>query len=110
MKLSLSHRKAIKKGVCDDVDFVRLVENGTYKKEDLSEKNLAFINGMEHVKNSVLENVFDGGDFDSFSPTFSKMQEEIAEEVVRLIKEWLHVVICETTVELLDMEEAERGE
>ena len=92
------------------MDFVRLVENGTYKKEDLSEKNLAFINGMEHVKNRVLENVFDEGDFDSFSPTFSKMQQEIAEEVIRTIREWLHVTICETTVELLDMEAVERGE
>ena len=92
------------------MDFVRLVANGTYKKEDLSEKNLAFINGMEHVKNRVLENVFDEGDFDSFSPTFSKMQQEIAEEVIRIIKEWLHVAICETTVELLDMEAVERGE
>lgn len=92
------------------MDFVKLVEDGTYKKEELSEKNLAFINGMEHVKNRVLENVFDEGDFDSFSPTFSKMQQEIAEEVIRTIKEWLHVIICATTVELLDMEAVERGE
>lgn len=98
------------KGDYGDMDFVRLVENGTYKKEDLSEKNLAFINGMEHVKDELLNNMFGDECFDSFSPTFSKIQREMTEEVVRIIKEWLHMCICETIVELTDMEATEKGE
>ena len=90
------------------MDLVRLVEEGTYKKEDLSAANYAFVSGMEHVKNELLDNMFDDGDFDSFSPTLAKIQKEIAEEVIRTVKEWLHICICETIVELVDTEAAEK--
>lgn len=90
------------------MDMVRLVEEGEYKKEDLNAANFAFVSGMEHVKNEILENIFDDGDFDSFSPTLAKIQKEIAEEVIRTVKEWLHVCICETIVELADIEETEK--
>lgn len=92
------------------MDCVRLVENGTYKKEALSENSLAFINGMEHVKDELLDNMFGDECFDSFSPTLSKIQREMTEETVRIIKEWLHMCICETIVELADMEAVEKGE
>ncbi len=90
------------------MDIVRLVEEGTYKKEDLSATNFAFVSGMEHVKNELLDNMFNEGDFDSFSPTLAKIQVEMANEILRTVKEWLHVCICETIVELLDTEATER--
>lgn len=91
------------------MDYVRLVEEGTYKKEDLSATNFAFVSGMEHVKNELLDNMFDDGDFDSFSPTLAKIQKEMAEEVLRTVKEWLQMCICETIVELADIEGTEKG-
>ena len=90
------------------MDMVKLVEEGTYKKEDLSAANYAFVSGMELVKNELLDNMFDDGDFDSFSPTLAKIQKEMADEVIRIVKEWLHICICETIVELVDGEAAEK--
>jgi len=90
------------------MDMVKLVEEGTYKKEDLNATNFAFVSGMEHVKNELLDNMFDEGDFDSFSPTLTKIQKEMAGEIIRTIKEWLHLCICETIVELADIEETEK--
>ena len=90
------------------MDMVKLVEEGTYKKEDLSETSRAFVSGMEHVKNVLLEDMFDEADFDSFSPTLAKIQREMADDVLRTVKEWLHMCICETIVGLLEAEDAER--
>lgn len=85
------------------MDFVRLVENGAYKKDDLNELNREFIKGMEFVMNNVLnDSLFDEGDFESFSPTLEKIQNEIADEVMTTIKEYVYVTICETIVELID--------
>ena len=90
------------------MDMVKLVEEGTYKKEDLSATNYAFVSGMEHVKNELLANMFEESDFDSFSPTLAQIQKEMAGEVLRIVTEWLHICICETIVELADMEAAEK--
>lgn len=89
------------------MDFVRLIENGEYKKEGLNVTNFAFVSGVEKAR-ELLDGMFDDGDFDSFSPTFSKMEKEIAEEVIRVVKEWLHMCICEAIVELADTEAAEK--
>ena len=88
------------------MDLVRLVESGKYKKEDLNAVNFAFISGMEEAMRR-LDGMFDEGDFDSFSPTLAKIQKEFADEVLRTVKEWLHVSICEAIVGLVDGQETE---
>lgn len=90
------------------MDVVKLVEDGTYKKEDLGEQNRAFVNGMEFVRTQLLENMYEEADFDSFSPTLSKVIKEVADEVIRMAKEWFYVNECEMIVALSDMEATER--
>lgn len=92
------------------MDFVRLIEDGTYKKDDLNATNYAFVSGMEHVKDNLLDSMFDEADFDSFSPTLAKIQKEMADEVIRTARAWIHENICEIIVELADKEEMEREE
>ena len=89
------------------MDFVRLIENGEYKKEDLNVTNFAFVSGMEKAK-ELLDGMFGDEDFESFSPTLQKIQKEFAEEVLRTAKEWLRLNICEAIVELADAEAAEK--
>ena len=48
------------------MDYVRLIENGEYKKEDLNVTNFAFVSGMEKALEH-LDGMFDDGDFESFS-------------------------------------------
>lgn len=89
------------------MDFVRLIENGEYKKEDLNVTNFAFVSGMEKAL-ELLDGMFGDEDFVSFSPTLQKIQKEFAEEALRTAKEWLRLNICEAIVELADAEAAEK--
>ena len=92
------------------MDYVRLIENGEYKKEDLNATKFAFVSGMEHVRDELLDGIFDDSNFDSFSPTLQKIQKEMAEEVLRITKDRIHAHICEAIVELADAEAAEKEE
>lgn len=90
------------------MDYVRLVENGIYKKEELNEKNKSFIEGMEFVLNELKEGFYNDSDFlDDFSPTIAQMKQEIAGEVVEDIKEWIYVTICEMIVMSVDNQPGE---
>lgn len=89
------------------MDSVRLVESGEYKKEDLNAVNYAFVSGMEEAMQN-LDGMYNEGDFESFSPTLTKLQLEIADEVIRTAKEWLKLLICGAIVELSDAETAEK--
>lgn len=93
------------------MDCVKLVKDGTYKKEDLNDKNKAFIDGMEFLKQEVLSKDFFGeSDFDdSFSPTLAKVQKEIADRVVTTIADLAEITLCEAIVSLAD-EESEKTE
>lgn len=80
------------------MNYVKLVEDGTYKKEDLNEVNRAFINGMEALR-EALDSFFEESDFDcEFSPTLAKIQKEIADKVIEEIKEYIKIAICESIV------------
>ena len=93
------------------MDYVRLVENGTYKKEELNEANKNFIDGMEFVLNELKEGFFNDSDFlDDFSPTIAKMKQEIAGKAVEEIKDWIYITICETIVCAIDNQLEEEDE
>ncbi len=89
------------------MDLVKLVEEGTYKKEDLNTVNFAFISGMEKAK-ECLDGMFGDGDFaDEWSPELGKIKKEIAETIIEEVKELLYITTCEAIVELVDGQETE---
>ena len=81
------------------MDYVKLVKDGVYKKEDLSEVHQSFIDGMEHISKQ-LENFFDESDFNGmeFSPTIAKIQKEIADAVVEEVRSLIEFEVCEAIV------------
>lgn len=91
------------------MNYVKLVEDGVYKKENLTDKDRNFINGMEYVlKEVITEDFFSEKDFNiEFSPTFAKIQMEIANKVIEELREYLYVTICENIVEMIDTKEEE---
>lgn len=90
------------------MNYVKLVEDGIYKKEDLSEVSKSFINGMEEI-NEMLDSMFDESCFDcEFCPTIGEIQKEIADKVIDEIKECIKVTICEFIVGFADAEYSER--
>ena len=91
------------------MDFVRLVENGTYKKEDLSKEQQHFVEGMEFVTDSVLSGEFiDEEEFMTLSPSLNKMLKEVADSVVECVREMIYVTMCEYIVCTLDSVNVER--
>jgi len=88
------------------MDMVKLVEDGTYKKEDLSEKNKAFIEGMEYIRDKVLVKEFFSQDDVSceFSETFSKISKEIVDNAIDCMRDFAKIEICEAIVSLADEE------
>ncbi len=91
------------------MDYVKLVNDGTYRKEDLSPEKQNFISGMECIGAS-LENYFSDEDFNGteWSSTLATIQKEIAEGVVREIRDFIHITVCEMIVELADREVCEK--
>ena len=91
------------------MNFVKLVEDGTYKYDELNAENKAFIDGINHVMDNVLDCVFDDSEYECMSETLSTIQKEMAEGIIQVIKETLYVTTCELIVALSDEEEAERN-
>jgi len=86
------------------MDYVKLVEEGIYTKDMLNERDKAFVDGMEYIKDIVFTKDFFGeGDFDdSFSPTFAKIIKEIIDNAIVTMRDFTHIEICEAIVELID--------
>lgn len=91
------------------MNFVKLVEDGTYKYDELNEKNKAFIDGINHVMDNVLDCVFDDSEYECMSETLGAIQKEMAEGIINRLKEELYITTCELIVALSDEEEAERN-
>ena len=85
------------------MDFVKLVEEGTYTKDMLSEKDKAFIEGMEYIKDNILTKDFIvEGDIDSISPIFAKIQKVIIDDIIMLCRERVNIEICDAIVSFVD--------
>ena len=86
------------------MDYIKLVESGVYSKDMLNERDKAFIEGMEYVRDNMLTKDFIGEDeFDNcFSPTFAKIQKEIFDNVTDCFRDALKNDICEAIVDLID--------
>ena len=90
------------------MNFTQLVEDGTYKKSDLSEKGQAFISGMEEgleVADTFLANIEDN--IEDESEILAKIKVEYATAVVEGFKEWLQSSINERIVVISDTEAAQ---
>ena len=91
------------------MNFVKLVEDGTYKFDELNAENKAFIDGINHVMDNVLDYLFDDSEYECMSETLSAIQKEMAEGIIERLKEELYITTCELIVALSDEEEAERN-
>lgn len=91
------------------MNFTQLVDDGTYKKSDLSEKAQAFISGMElalEEAETFAANLIDA-DCDEESETLGKIKREIATTTIEAYKEWLQSKINEMIVVISDTEAAQ---
>lgn len=82
------------------MDFRRLVENRTYRKEDLTEEQQAFIAGMEYALETLdccVENITLCDD-----KIKDKILNEIVREAAEDIKEWIYSEICTRIVIMND--------
>lgn len=88
------------------MDCVKLVEEEKYTKDMLCERDKAFIEGMEYVRDNVLTKDFiEQGDIDdSFSPTFAKITKEIIDNAIMSCREYVNLEICDAIVSFIDDE------
>lgn len=88
-----------------------LKERG-YDKEKLSEKNKAFIEGMEHVMNEVVrDDLIKDEDFSEIkevSPTLAKIGKEISDFVTQCIQSCIESEIGDVIVSLTEEEDDEK--
>ena len=90
------------------MNFNRLIEEGTYKKSDLSSEGQKFVSGMELALDEVdsfISNRIEGFE-DSDSNTLGKIKREIATAAMDGFKLWLQSKINETIVIISDTETA----
>lgn len=82
------------------MDFRRLIKNGTYRKEDLTEEQQAFISGMEYAVETL------GCCVDNITHVDDKITDKILNEIIREaaedIKEWIYGEICARIVVMND--------
>lgn len=89
------------------MNYTKLIEDGTYKKSDLSERGQAYIEGMEYARDytkTFLANVEDG--LEDESETLAKIKVEFATSVLNGFAEWLQSEINTKIVEMSDTESA----
>ena len=82
------------------MDFRRLVEDRTYRKEDLTEEQQAFISGMEYALEALdccVEHITFCDD-----KITDKILNEIVREAAEDIKEWIYSEICTRIVIMND--------
>ena len=89
------------------MDMVKLVENGTYKKEQLSERDEAFVEGMEYIRDNVIvKEFFSQSDCDcEFSDTFGRITKEIIDSAIDCMRDMALTYICEAIVSFADKKE-----
>lgn len=94
------------------MNFSKLVEDGTYKKSDLSEKAQEYISGMEYALEYVdifVANVINGV-LDEDSETLDKIKVEFGNTVMNNFKEWLQSEIDTKIVTIADTEASLKNE
>lgn len=78
-----------------------------YSKDELSEKGKAFIEGMEYVLKEVLPTIkFETSDFeDCLSNTLKSIQIEVAEGVMKIVKDVVEMEIEDNIISLYEQGE-----
>ncbi len=82
------------------MNFRRLIENGSYNKDMLTPEQKQFVNGMEQSIEEMeccIANLYEKEENES---TLEKIRRELAEEVLKNIKDWMGEKICEMIVRL----------
>lgn len=88
--------------------YIEQAKLNGYTREELNEKDRAFIEGMEHVVNNVLGEALFGDDdcgADEWSPTVDKIMRKIRDNVVKIIKDCIESEITDVMISMLDNEE-----
>ena len=93
------------------MDFKYLVHSGKYSREDLTDTQNAFIDGLEESVNAskeLLDLIRD--DLDDNESILSKIKLEEISEYVKDFEEYMESVICENIVVFSDNNYAEQEE
>lgn len=93
------------------MDFKYLVHSGKYSREDLTDTQNAFIDGLEESVNTskeLLELVRDN--LENSESTLSKIKLEEMSEYVKDFEDYMESVICENIVVFSDNNYAEQEE
>lgn len=84
------------------MDFKYLVESGTYSKDMLTQHQQAYLEGIEYVKDGVIDEFFSNLDIftsmGEFPPTIGKIFQEINEQTLENLKQYIYIKICEYIV------------
>lgn len=85
------------------MDYVRLVESGRYKREELKKEDRNFVNGMDYILSEVMEKDFSEViEMPDDCPGLKMVLGEIAKKVVENVKEEINGAICQVIVECID--------
>lgn len=92
------------------MDYQRLIESGEYSKEGLTEKQRAFVEGMEYVEETLL----DAFRFNELTPadgegesTLERISHEEKDAALLEFKEYMHIAVAEQIVHFIDCDEEE---
>jgi len=85
------------------MNYVRLVHEGKYKPEELSEKSKTFLEGMRFIQKEV-ENCKADCDPDENDGILGKVVAEIRVKTIEWLVERMEAFICEYIVATLDEE------
>ena len=90
------------------MDFTRLIENGTYSKENLKPKQQAFISGMEYAI-EIVDTYKSNYDIYLHNdiPMFAELTEQIANKLLDGLKDYIQSDINESIVSFEDNNEVE---
>lgn len=90
------------------MDYQRLIDSGEYSKEELSEKQRAFVEGMQYVEEELLDafrfNELTPSDGEGVS-TLERIANEEKDNALCQFKEFLHAAVAEQIVHYLDGDE-----
>ena len=89
------------------MNFVRLVHEGKYKPEELSEKSKTFLEGMRYIQKEI-EDCKADCDPDEDDGILGKVVAEIKVKTIDWLVERMESVICEFIVCTLDDEALDR--
>lgn len=76
------------------MDYVRLVEEGVYKKNELTEVQKAYISGLDCAID-CLDGLVDDSDVeDEWSSTLQNIKKEIVNSTIASVKDCLYIAKC----------------